>query len=74
MKFLNKMERKFGKFAISNIMRYVLILYGIGTAIGFFMPGFYELFLALDFNTSGFSKSSFASAAFCISPPERSKG
>lgn len=50
MKFLNKMERKFGKFAVSNIMRYVLILYGIGTAIGFFMPGFYELFLALDFN------------------------
>ena len=50
MKFLNKMERKFGKFAISNIMRYVLILYGIGTAIGFFMPRFYELFLALDFN------------------------
>lgn len=50
MKFLNKMERKFGKYAISNIMRYVLILYAVGTAMGIFMPGFYEKFLALDFN------------------------
>lgn len=50
MKFLNKMERKFGKYAIPNIMRYILILYGIGTAMGVFMPGFYELFLSLDFS------------------------
>ena len=50
MKFLNKMERKYGKYAIQDLMKYVLILYGIGTAIGFLAPGFYELYLSLNFN------------------------
>lgn len=50
MKFLDKMERKFGRYAIPNIMRYILILYGVGTAIGILMPGFYYQFLSLNFD------------------------
>lgn len=33
MKFINKLERKFGRFAISNLILYVLIAYGIGYVI-----------------------------------------
>ena len=29
MKWMNKLERKFGKYAISNLMYYIIILYGI---------------------------------------------
>lgn len=30
MKFFNKLERKFGKYAIPNLTRYIIITYGIG--------------------------------------------
>lgn len=30
MKFLNRLERKFGKFAIPNLMKYMILLYGLG--------------------------------------------
>lgn len=50
MRFLNNLERKFGKYAVSDLMKYVLVLYGIGTAIGFFLPGIYENYLILDFS------------------------
>ena len=33
MNFINKLERKFGRFAISNLIIYVLIAYGIGYVI-----------------------------------------
>jgi len=35
MKLLNKAERKFGKFAISHLMRYVLALYVIGILVSY---------------------------------------
>ena len=49
MKFLKMLERKFGKYAIPHIIKYVLVLYGAGTALGVLVPGFYERFLILDF-------------------------
>lgn len=49
MKFLNRLERKFGKYAIPDLMKYVLVLYGVGTAIGLFAPTLYDKYLALDF-------------------------
>ena len=33
MKFLNKMERKFGKYAIQNLTRYIILTYIIGYAL-----------------------------------------
>ena len=33
MNFLNKMERKFGKYAIHNLMFYIIVLYGCGVLI-----------------------------------------
>ena len=30
MNFMNKMERKFGRYAIPNLMYYIVILYAVG--------------------------------------------
>ena len=49
MKFLNKLERKFGKYAIPNLIKYVLVLYAVGTLIGSVNPNFYIKYLCLDF-------------------------
>ena len=39
MNWLNKLERKFGKFAISNLMKYVLGMYVLGYALRLLFPG-----------------------------------
>ncbi len=49
MKFLNKLERKFGRFAITGLMRYISILFFIGVLVGSFMPLVYFHYLSLDF-------------------------
>lgn len=38
MKFLNKLQRKFGKYAIPNIMYYVIVIQIAGIFLGFFAP------------------------------------
>ena len=38
MKFFYKMERKFGRYAIRNLMYYIMILYGIGIVIQMLYP------------------------------------
>ncbi len=49
MKFLNKMERKFGKYAIHNLMNYVIGLYVVGFIITLINPNlFYFLTLDID--------------------------
>ena len=50
MKFLNNFERKFGKYAIPNLIKYILGLYVIGTLLELIVPGFYGSYLALDFD------------------------
>lgn len=48
MNFLNEMERKFGKYAIPNLMYYIVILYGAGVVIQMVAPAFYVQYLMLD--------------------------
>ncbi len=43
MNFLNKLERKFGKYAVPNLIKYLLIGYGIGYFIELFNPDLYTL-------------------------------
>lgn len=50
MKLLNKLERRFGKYAIPNLMKYVVILFVIGLFIGSFFPQVYVYFMMLDFS------------------------
>ena len=47
MDWLSKLERRFGRFAIKNLMLYVVILYGIGLIINLTRPQFYYDYLAL---------------------------
>ena len=48
MNLLNKLERKFGKYAIKNLMYYIILLYALGFAILLFRPEIYIDWLSLD--------------------------
>lgn len=38
MNWINKMERRFGRYAIKNLTTYLLICYAIGYVVSFIMP------------------------------------
>lgn len=42
MNFLNKLEKKFGRFAINNLIIYILAAYAIGYVVNIFWPGLYQ--------------------------------
>lgn len=48
MKFINKLEKKFGRYAIHNLMKYIIILYVLGAVLYRINPKFYEAYLSLD--------------------------
>ncbi len=48
MKLLNKLERKLGKYAIPNLMFYVVILYIVGFILDLVSPSFYASYLSLN--------------------------
>ena len=50
MNWINRLERKFGRYAISNLMLYVTIMYAVGFLIVLINPTFYYQYLALDAN------------------------
>ncbi len=48
MKFFHKMEYKYGKYAIHNLMYYIVILYAVGLVINLINPAVYWVFFSLD--------------------------
>ncbi len=48
MNLLDKLEKKFGRYAIHNLMYYIIILYAIGYVILTFVPEFYYSYLSLN--------------------------
>lgn len=48
-KFVLKMEKKFGRYAIPDLINYFIIFYVASTIISIFLPGLYYGYLALDF-------------------------
>ena len=46
---IDKLEKKWGKYAISNLGKYIIMMYSLGTIISFLNEGFYYEWLALDF-------------------------
>lgn len=48
MNFFEKLQRKYGRFAIQGLMRYFSILYAVGFALSLVNPYFYYRYLALD--------------------------
>lgn len=47
---LNKLERKFEKYAIKNLMYYLILMYILGFIIIVTMPDIYFKYMALDYN------------------------
>ena len=48
MNWLDKLERKFGRYAIPNLMTYIIILYIVGLVLELIAPSFYYEYLCLD--------------------------
>ncbi|RGY97598.1 hypothetical protein [Clostridium sp. AM58-1XD] len=48
MSFFSKMERKFGRYAIPNLMNYIVGMYVVGMVLQMLNPSFYIQYLALD--------------------------
>lgn len=48
MNWLDKLERKFGRYAIPNLMYYIIIFYGVGFVLNMVNSSFYYKYLALD--------------------------
>ncbi|MCI8455225.1 MAG: hypothetical protein HFE84_11520 [Lachnospiraceae bacterium] len=48
MKFFNKLEQKYARYAVPDLMRHIGMLYTIGILIQIFMPGVYENYLCLN--------------------------
>lgn len=48
MKWFTKMERRFGKYAIRNLMRYMVAISLAGTLLGLIQPEIYFRYLGLD--------------------------
>lgn len=48
MNWIQKLERKFGRYAINNLMLYITIFYIVGYALNMLSPGFYSTYLSLD--------------------------
>ena len=40
MNWISRLERKFGRFAIPNLMYFIIILYGIGFVLNYVNPYF----------------------------------
>lgn len=48
MNWLNKLERKFGRYAIPNLMNYIIVLYAAGFVLNMLNPTFYYQYLSLN--------------------------
>lgn len=48
MNWISRLERKFGRYAIPNLMYFIIILYGIGFVLDYINPYFYIQYLSLN--------------------------
>lgn len=71
MKWYYKLERKFGKYAIPDLMRYIVALYAIGFVIYVFGDGFYQKYLALNMEMV-FRGQIWRLVTFILEPPSTS--
>lgn len=71
MGFVNKLERKFGKYAIHNLMYYIIILYIVGLVIEIFGGDIYTKFLSLNVSAI-LSGQVWRIFTFIIAPPTNS--
>lgn len=68
MNWFTKLERKFSKYAIRNLMTYIIILYALGFILNMFYSGVYDAFFSLKFSEI-FSGQVWRLVTFIIQPP-----
>ena len=71
MKFMNKLERKFGKYAIKNLMLYIIGLYALGFFIELLTTNVYTQYLSLNMEMI-FKGQIWRLVTFTIAPPQTS--
>ena len=71
MSWLDRLERRFGRYAIHNLMYYVIILYVVGLALQLLVPNFYYQYLCLDVNAILHGQI-WRIVTFIIQPPQSS--
>ena len=69
MNWMSKLERRFGKYAIHNLMFYIMILYGVGFVLMNVNPLFYIRYLSLDASQI-FKGQVWRLVTFLIYPPD----
>lgn len=71
MKWFQKLERKFGRYAIHNLMYYLIFLYAAGFVLEIFGNNFYSRYLALDMEMI-FRGQVWRLVTFIMGPPDTS--
>lgn len=71
MNWLDKLERKFGRYAIHNLMYYIIILYVAGLVLQLLSPSWYYQYLSLDVNAILHGQI-WRIVTFIIQPPQTS--
>ena len=65
---IDKLEKKWGKYAIINLMKYMVVLYIIGLVMSFVNPVIFNEMLVLDFDKI-FAGQVWRLVTFAIAPP-----
>ncbi len=47
--WISRLERKFGRYAIHNLMKYIIVLYAVSAVLALINPSFYLMYLSLNF-------------------------
>lgn len=71
MNWISKLERKFGKYAIRNLMWYVTIIYAAGFVLELLSPYYYAMNLSLNMNAV-FQGEVWRLVTFLLEPPSSS--
>ncbi|MBO4686479.1 MAG: hypothetical protein J5628_07515 [Lachnospiraceae bacterium] len=71
-KMINKLERKFGRYAIRGLMKYMMVLYGVGFLIFALSPDFYWEWLSLDVEKTFLHGQVWRLFTFLVQPIENS--
>ena len=71
MNWFAKFEKKFSKYAIKNLMFYIIVLYAIGFVMNTFFNGLYDAYFSLDFAMI-FKGQVWRLVTFIIQPPSNS--
>ncbi len=71
MNWFAKFEKKFSKYAIKNLMFYIIVLYAIGFVMNVFFNGLYDAYFSLDFAMI-FKGQIWRLVTFIVQPPSNS--